>query len=73
MVKDYWNKEYREVPWFTIAAIVAALIYVLSPIDLIPDVIPVIGLVDDAMVIAVCLRLCEQDLHKWQQWKLNRQ
>ncbi|MGB2336374.1 MAG: YkvA family protein, partial [Alcanivorax sp.] len=37
MIKDYWNGDYREVPWTTIAAAAAALAFVLSPIDLIPD------------------------------------
>src|SRR5690606_40343638 len=34
MIRDYWNGDYREVPWTTIAAAVGALLYVLSPIDL---------------------------------------
>ena len=49
MVKDYWSGKYREVSWWVIAAVVFALLYVLSPIDLIPDFIPVIGLLDDAV------------------------
>jgi uncharacterized membrane protein YkvA (DUF1232 family) len=69
MVKDYWSGAYREVPWWVIAAIVFTLLYVLSPIDLIPDFIPVIGMLDDALVIALCLALIEQDLLKYQEWK----
>ena len=42
---------------------------VLSPIDLIPDVIPVVGLVDDAAVIAICLLMIEQELHDYSEWK----
>lgn len=69
LVKAYWNGEYREIPWFTIAAVVAALLYVLSPVDLIPDVIPVIGMVDDALVIAACLKLVKQDLADFEAWR----
>ena len=69
MVKDYWTGAYREVSWWVIAAVVFALLYVLSPIDLIPDFIPVIGLLDDALVIALCLALIEQDLLRYQEWK----
>lgn len=72
VIKDYWSGEYREIPWGSIAAIVAALLYVLSPIDLIPDFIPVIGLVDDALVVAVCLSFVEQDLHEYKKWKLKQ-
>lgn len=69
LVRAYWSGEYREIPWFTIAAIVAALLYVFSPIDLIPDVIPVIGMVDDALVVAACLKLVKQDLADFEAWR----
>ncbi|MCB1616998.1 MAG: DUF1232 domain-containing protein [Pseudomonadales bacterium] len=72
MVKAYWSGDYREIPWYSIAAIVAALLYVLSPIDLIPDVIPVIGYVDDAMVIAACLKLVEEDMDNFERWQRSR-
>jgi uncharacterized membrane protein YkvA (DUF1232 family) len=71
MVKDYYNKEYREIPWYSIAAVVAALLYVLSPIDLIPDFIPIIGLVDDAAVIALCLKMVDSDLQIYKKWKVD--
>ncbi len=45
------------VPWHLKAVIVAALLYVLSPVDLIPDlVLPGIGQLDDAMVMWLALR-----------------
>ena len=72
MVKDYASGEYRKVPWTTIAAIVGALIYVLSPIDIIPDFIPVIGYVDDAFVIAVTLKALESDINNYIDWKNNK-
>ncbi|TIN08545.1 YkvA family protein [Mesorhizobium sp.] len=41
----------RRVPWFAkfVAGIVAA--YALSPIDLIPDFIPVLGYIDDLIIV----------------------
>ena len=69
IIKDYMSGQYREIPWWSIAAIVAALFYVLDPIDLIPDFIPVIGYVDDAAVVAICLRMVEADLQKYKDWK----
>ena len=65
LLKDYWNGDYREVSWGTIASIIVALLYIFSPIDLIPDPIPVIGLADDAMVVALCLKLIHEDLEKY--------
>lgn len=72
ITRDYWKGEYREIPWYSIAAITFALLYVLNPLDLIPDVIPVVGQVDDAAVVAVCLYMVEQDLHDYRDWKLKR-
>ena len=69
MVKDYWNKSYRQVPFGTIGAIAFTLIYVLNPFDLVPDVLPIIGEVDDVAVMGACLLLVEQDLHKYKDWK----
>ena len=69
MIQDYWNGDYREVPWMTIAAVVAALLYVLSPIDLIPDFIPGVGLIDDAAVVAACLNLIQSDFEAYKAYK----
>lgn len=71
IVSDYWHGRYRQIPWWAISAIAFALLYVLSPIDLIPDPIPVIGLIDDALIVSLTLALIEQELHKYKEWKLQ--
>ena len=70
IIQDYVKGEYRELPFWSIAAIVAALLYVLNPVDLIPDFIPVVGYVDNALVIAACLAMVEQDLRNYKDWKM---
>jgi uncharacterized membrane protein YkvA (DUF1232 family) len=69
IVKDYWSGTYRQIPFGVIASIVFTLIYILNPFDLVPDVLPVIGQVDDAAVMGACLMLVEQDLQKYKAWK----
>ncbi len=69
MVKDYWHKNYREIPWWTVSAAAAALLYVLNPMDLVPDFIPFVGLLDDATVLSVCLFMIDRDLAKYRNWK----
>src|SRR3989304_7051220 len=48
IVKDYWSGGYRKVPYGVIASIVFTLIYVLNPFDLMPDMLPLIGQLDEA-------------------------
>ncbi len=69
MVKDYCRGTYREVPYWAISAISVALLYVLNPVDVILDVIPGIGYLDDAAVVAFCLKLIEREITKYQDWK----
>jgi len=71
LVGDYWNKRYREIPYWAISAVVFALLYVFSPIDLIPDFIPVVGLLDDATVVALCLSMIDQELKVYKEWKVQ--
>ena len=68
-VRDYARKEYTNIPTGTIVAIIAALIYVLSPLDIIPDALPVIGFADDAAVVAFCLNKVGEDLEEYKHWR----
>lgn len=70
-VNSYARKEYLEFPMGTMIAIVAALIYFVSPVDIIPDVIPVVGYIDDLMVIKVCLSLVNSDLEDYKAWRAS--
>ena len=72
LLRDRVAGVYRETPWTTIAALTGALIYVLSPIDLILDFIPGIGFLDDAIVIGLAIRLALPDLEKYRAWKAAR-
>jgi uncharacterized membrane protein YkvA (DUF1232 family) len=73
IVKDYWSGAYRQIPYSAIASIVFALIYVLNPFDMMPDMLPIIGQLDDVAVMGACLILVEQDLHKYKDWKLGQE
>ena len=71
MIKDYRKGVYKSVPWFTIAAIGGALLYVISPFDLIPDFIPGLGYLDDVTVLTIVVGWIDSDLHKYLDWKLS--
>ena len=70
-VRDYWSGRYRRFPVGTVGAIAFTLLYVFNPLDIVPDVIPIIGQLDDAAVVAACLFLVENDLHAYALWKLR--
>ncbi|TXE10742.1 DUF1232 domain-containing protein [Gelidibacter salicanalis] len=72
LIRDYSKGIYTQIPWLSIVSIGAALAYILSPIDAIPDFIPVVGLIDDAAVFAFCLRLLSKDIEDYKNWKDNR-
>ena len=69
MLKDYKAGRYTEVPCTIIAAIVFAMIYFFSPIDVIPDMIPVVGYVDDAAVFSFVLKSFAVQISKYKEWR----
>lgn len=71
MLKDFTRRRYTRIPFWTIAAVAAAMLYVLNPFDLMPDFIPVLGQLDDAAVFLALLKIVEKDLIKYKSWLLN--
>jgi uncharacterized membrane protein YkvA (DUF1232 family) len=69
LLKSYFSNEYREIPMGTVLAIMSALVYFASPIDLIPDVIPIVGYADDAAVVVACLSLVDDDVKEFIEWR----
>lgn len=65
LIRDYWTGRYRAVPFGTLAAVTFTLLYVLNPLDLVPDVLPFIGQLDDAAVFSAALLLVEKDLRRY--------
>ena len=47
----------RNTPTHVRAALIGALLYFISPLDLIPDMLPIVGLSDDAAVVAGAIKL----------------
>jgi uncharacterized membrane protein YkvA (DUF1232 family) len=54
------------IPWRTTAGIVFALAYFISSFDLIPDAIPVIGFLDDALVVAEVVYMFSADIQRYE-------
>ncbi len=73
LVRDVRRGRYRELPIWSLSAAVFALLYVLNPLDVIPDALPVLGVLDDAAVVSACLALLEQDLYDYREWRRNEE
>ena len=70
LIRCYIKGTYRQVPVRIIIAALGAIIYLVSPIDLIPDVIPIVGWLDDAAVITAVLGLgLGSELKKFRKWR----
>lgn len=73
MLNDYRKGNYRKLPWLTVSSLVFILLYILNPVDLIPDFIPIIGYIDDVTILGLGLSLVETDLKNYLQWKADRE
>lgn len=64
--------EYRRIRWRSAVLVVAALLYFLNPFDLIPDYLPVIGYLDDALVIGYVMNALRGEVRHFERWERRR-
>jgi len=68
MLNAWFKGEYKDIPKKTIVLIITALIYFISPVDLIPDWLPG-GFIDDAALITWVMQSISSDIQKFKIWK----
>ncbi|MBD2722746.1 MULTISPECIES: YkvA family protein [Hymenobacter] len=69
LVRSYISGEYREISTSTIISGLAVLLYVLSPIDLVPDFIPVVGFLDDLSLVSWFVGKFQVEITKYREWE----
>jgi uncharacterized membrane protein YkvA (DUF1232 family) len=69
VVGDYAAGRYRRLPWRAVLLCAAAMAYVLSPFDLIPDWLVPIGWTDDLLVLALAWNAVKGELRDYCAWK----
>ena len=73
LLRDCARGIYEKLPRGTVIGLTAALFYAFSPVDLILDIIPFAGYLDDAAVISLILELgLARDLMQYRDWKRAR-
>ncbi|MFP4233852.1 MAG: YkvA family protein [Nitriliruptoraceae bacterium] len=69
LVRAYLRGEYREVRSRSVLAVIGALLYFISPMDLIPDVVVLLGFTDDVIVLSLAFRVLRQELAAFRAWE----
>jgi len=65
----YASGRYRSIPWKSVMTMLAAIIYFLNPIDLIPDFVPGLGLTDDFSVLIWVYNTLSSEINKFLSWE----
>ena len=65
------SKRYKDYSVWALTKIVAVLIYVVNPLDLIPDVIFWAGWLDDILAVGYIISLTTEELDKFKEWELR--
>lgn len=67
--KAWATGKYKNVSIATILIVVGAIIYLLDPIDALPDFLPLLGLTDDVAVIGLAISRVRAELDKFEEWE----
>jgi len=69
LLRAWVRGRYKEIPWKTLLAVLAAVIYFVNPFDLVPDFLPLLGLTDDASVVAFVIMSVKKEMDKFREWE----
>lgn len=69
LVRAWAGGRYKQVSLKTIVLVMAALVYFVNPLDIIPDVIPALGFVDDVTVIAYVVNHVRKEIESFLTWE----
>ena len=56
-----------KMPWGTLVWALLCVVYFLSPIDALPDVLPLLGIADDGAFVLLVLTMLHKDLEAFRQ------
>ena len=73
MLSAWVKGDYKNISTKSIIAVVAALIYFVNPLDLIPDFIPVIGQIDDIFVLGYLIKMLNKEIERFMAWEKEQE
>ena len=69
LVGDYLHGNYKKVSKTSLLLIIGSLLYLLNPMDLVPDFLLGVGFLDDLAVFTYMIKKIRQELDKYRTWK----
>ena len=69
LLRAYATGQYTDIPWGSLVSIIAAVVYFVMPVDLIPDIILAFGLLDDAALIGWIISSVKTDIDNFVEWE----
>lgn len=69
MLRAWMQGDYKNISTKSIIAVVAALIYFVNPLDLIPDFIPIIGQIDDIFILGYLIKMLNKEIERFMAWE----
>ncbi|WBA43337.1 YkvA family protein [Hymenobacter canadensis] len=69
LVRNYVSGDYRQVETSTVVSALGVLLYTLSPVDLVPDFIPVVGFLDDLALISWFIEKFQGEILRFREWE----
>jgi len=71
MARAIWRRQYK-MPWNTLIWAILCLVYLLSPIDFLPDALLPLGIADDGAFLLYVLSLLHKDLDTFRQSSIHK-
>ena len=69
LTKAYATGRYRDIPWKSLLVVLAAFLYFINPLDLVPDALPVLGLSDDFSILLWVYNSVKGEVDKFLDWE----
>ena len=72
LLREWLTGRYRVFPWRSSLLLAVLVIYGLSPVDLIPDFIPGVGIIDDLALLGFLVRSLAGDTRRFKEWRAEQ-
>lgn len=69
LYRAWRRKEYGQAPWRSILLGIAAALYFINPMDLVPDFLLIVGYIDDVTLLTLWMTSLRSDAQRFRAWE----